>query len=334
MAQDRPTIDAFEGCILGHAVGDALGAPVEFMSLPEIRMAFGPDGLDEFVPWSGFPKGSYTDDTQMMRATAAGLLGAQRSWMDERMCDVAEVVHERYLEWLVTQDYPQERRFPGESTLTALGSGEMGTVDDPVSDSKGSGGIMRLAPVGLAFAPCRAFEVGAEIAAITHGHPTGYLSAAVYADVLSRVVRGAGLSEAIADARELLLGWDDYDETLEKLDMAVELFIAHTDLDEAIPLIGEGWIAEEALAISLLCALNFPEDWIEGVLSAVNITGDSDTTGALTGALMGARLGLHDIPGYLVRDVEDSAGLRRLADDLHAAFVEGAEVPWERYPGC
>lgn len=323
----------FRGCILGGAIGDALGAPVESLSSAEIRMTYGQEGVDDLQPWQGHPKGAWTDDTQMTIATAAGLLRAiSCDRVTKRTCDPAAKVWERYLGWRATQDDPAQRRGPGATCLDALASGKMGTVDDAINESKGSGGIMRVAPVGLAYLPERAFELGAETAAITHGHPTGWLAAGFFADVLARVVRGLELGAAIRETRELLLGWDDIDETLESVDVAVELFIADECIDEGIERIGEGWVAEEALGIALFCALNFPSDFAAGTLAAVNHGGDSDTTGCLTGALLGASLGVESIPGSWVVQVEDAKGLTRLADDLYAAFVGGQAPDAERYP--
>jgi ADP-ribosylglycohydrolase len=145
-------------------------------------------------------------------------------------------------------------------------------------------------------------------------------------------VRGQELQRAIRDSRELLLGWDDYDETLESVDRAVELFIADESIPSGIECLGEGWTAEEALGIALFCALNFPRDWAEGTLAAVNHDGDSDTTGSLTGALLGACLGVESIPGSWMTQVERGTQLAGLADDLYAGFVEGRTPDLGRYP--
>lgn len=321
----------FRGCILGGAIGDALGAPVESLSAAEIRLRFGQLGVDDLEAWDGRPKGSWTDDTQLAIATAEGelvALACERA--TKRVCDPTVAVWERYLAWHATQDDAAHRRGPGRTCLAALESGEMGTVDDPVNDSKGSGGIMRVAPAGLAYLPERAFEQAVEFASTTHGHPSGYLAAGFFADVVARVVRGQRLPQALRDTRELLLGWDGYEETLDAVDLAVELFIADETIDDGIERIGGGWTAEEALGIALFCALNFPEDFAEGTLAAVNHGGDSDTTGSLAGALLGASLGVESIPGSWVRRVERREELQRLADDLYAGFVLG-ETPGEAY---
>jgi len=193
--------------------------------------------------------------------------------------------------------------------------------------------VMRVAPVGLALAPERAFEVGVEVAALTHGHATGYLAAGFLADVVSRLVRGArGEHEyrstrggpvpgAIAETREVLLGYDDAEETLDAVDLAVELYISDADLDEAYGQLGEGWIAEEALAIGLFSAMNFPEHFDRGVLAAVNITGDSDSTGAITGAILGAALGEETLPTEWAEEVEGAAAIASLADRLFDGYV-------------
>jgi ADP-ribosylglycohydrolase len=295
------------------------------MTRRDILRVFGPDGVSGLEPWSvdevAFARGSYTDDTQMMLATARACLDAASAWRQTGILDVEGAAYGRYLEWYQTQDDPDARRRPGVTCLTALGSGDQGCMDDPINDRKGSGGIMRVTPIGVAFAPERAFEIAAEVAAVTHGHPAGFLSAGVFADVLSRAARGQGLPDAVADARETLLGFEDVDETLDALDRAVELYISDIHPVEGVQHLGEGWVAEEALAIAVFCALSYPEDWERGTLAAVNITGDSDTTGCLTGALLGASLGESALPLAWLDELEDAAEIAQLAGDVWNEFV-------------
>jgi len=92
--------------------------------------------------------------------------------------------------------------------------------------------------------------------------------------------------------------------------------------------LGEGWIAEEALAISLACALAYPEDWSSAVLLAVNHGGDSDSTGAITGALLGARLGMEAIPLAWSHDVECASELVAIADRLSDTVRGEASFSW------
>jgi ADP-ribosyl-[dinitrogen reductase] hydrolase len=100
---------------------------------------------------------------------------------------------------------------------------------------------------------------------------------------------------------------------------------------EQIEILGAGWVAEEALAISVYCAAT-AADFRSGVLSAVNHSGDSDSTGAITGNLLGTHLGLSAIGSDLLDPLEGRDTIQQIAADLHAFIVEGNEPDWERYP--
>src|SRR4051794_25508275 len=198
------------GCLLGGAIGDALGAPIEFDSLAEIRSRFGPDGLSDYAPAYG-GLGKITDDTQMTLFTAEGLIRANARSADRGIVNVAWIVWRAYCRWLVTQGGPDihdpdlgsavsgwlisnevlhSRRAPGNTCLSALTSERWGAPDRPINDSKGCGGVMRVAPVGLVASPDLAFSLGADVAAITHGHPSGYLAAGAFALVIAEVMNG------------------------------------------------------------------------------------------------------------------------------------------------
>ena len=166
-------LEKFRGCLLGLAIGDALGAPVEFDKLNAIRQRFGPQGITDLIPWHSLPAGSYTDDTQMTLATVHGMLAAHERGHTKGIVHWPSMVHHAYLDWLKTQDDPKQRRAPGNTCLDALRSGKMGTLDAPINNSKGCGGVMRNAPVGLGFRGAEAFHHGAEDAAVPHGPPSG-----------------------------------------------------------------------------------------------------------------------------------------------------------------
>ena len=138
----------FLGCIYGLAIGDALGAPVEFLSLDQIKRKYGQQGIREFDNWGGFPTGSYTDDTQMSLATAEGCIRAYQRWLSRGISHLPSVVHVRYMDWLKSQNDPYQRRAPGNTCLQALRSNKMGTIEEKINNSKGCGGVMRTAPLG------------------------------------------------------------------------------------------------------------------------------------------------------------------------------------------
>jgi ADP-ribosylglycohydrolase len=237
-----PTAESrVSGCLLGGAIGDAMGAPIEFLSLSEIQDKFGPQGLTSYEPAYRM-LGAITDDTQMALWTAEGLIRADNRFADRGICNVADVVHRAYLRWLNTQgvswdesssEWPgpsgwlirqgflHQRRAPGLTCLSALKSGECGGTDRPWNDTKGCGGIMRVAPVGLVSRD--AFRLGAELAAITHGHPTGYLAAGTFALIISEICKGLSLEQSISSALDELKSQENHHETLDAVQRALSL---------------------------------------------------------------------------------------------------------------
>ena len=191
--------DRYHGCLLSGAVGDALGAAVEFLSLTEIRHRHGPAGVTGYVPAYG-RLGAITDDTQMTLFTAEGLLRDQRHRRAARHArrDLARIP--RWLNtqedgqrpagqsdgWLTSRGFLHAERAPGNTCLSALRAGQPGTLLQRVNDSKGCGGVMRVAPTGLADG--NPFTLGCQAAALTHGHPSGYYSAGAFAVMVSELV--------------------------------------------------------------------------------------------------------------------------------------------------
>ncbi|MFG0318543.1 MAG: ADP-ribosylglycohydrolase family protein [Planctomycetota bacterium JB042] len=340
------------GCFLGGAVGDALGAPIEFASLDEIVAAHGIDGPADLGEAFGVA-GAITDDTQMTMFTVEGMLRALVRHDAKGICFPVGVVHHAYLRWLHTQGErsehplfaPEEfdgwlielgalhaRRAPGATCLSALTKAELGTKEAPVNDSKGCGGVMRVAPLGfLAVDP---FGFACEVAALTHGHPTGWLAAGFFAGLVGEVATGRPLGPAIVAARAALLREEGHEETLAAVDRALEHADLAPPLPESLPRLGEGWVAEEALALALFCALS-AEGFEDGVRLAVTHGGDSDSTGAMTGALLGALLGEEAIPARWLEAVELGDAISTLADDVVETLRgRGTEaLSWERYPG-
>jgi len=304
--------------MIGLAIGDALGAPVEHLRIDEIRTRYGPGGISDLRGWDGFPAGSFTDDTQMALATAEGCIAALRSGAQTGSMDPVGSVYQAYLGWLKTQQTPHERRGPGNTCLSALRSGVMGTIDAPINNSKGCGGVMRTAPAGLAFPPREAFKMGAEFAAITHGHPSGYLSAGFLAEVVAHAAAEVGLADAVDAAIHQLVRYEHHKETLFAVGSALDEAESDEPPAQVIPRLGEGWVGEEALAISLYCALRHQDSYTKAVLAAVNHSGDSDSTGAICGALMGTLLGEEGIPAKWRRLVEKADYIQRLSDELFA----------------
>jgi ADP-ribosylglycohydrolase len=367
--QQRRTVRGrFLGCLLGGAVGDALGAPVEFMTRAEILRRFGPNGITQYAPAYG-GLGTITDDTQMTLFTAEGLI---RGWVRgcfKGITTYSGVTAHAYLRWLQTQgerpscdigfgaDEPgwlfqqrqlHNRRAPGNTCLSALRA--MSSLGEPArNDSKGCGGVMRVAPVGLfvwslglSESPQDSVRLGTELAALTHGHPTGALTGGALALLILALTDGVSLPEALAASKAMLQEEPGSEETLRAIEMAEQLAMSGMPHEDAIARLGSGWIAEEALAISIYCAL-VARNFRHGVILAVNHDGDSDSTGSIAGNLLGAMYGVKAIPAEWLESLELRDVISELAEDLYA--FKGWEIGeysrneelnqriWSKYPG-
>lgn len=336
----RCSEEAYSACFLGGAIGDALGSKIEFMDMVAIRKAYGEQGVDDLV------EHEFTDDTQMTLFTAEALL---RYHLQSERSDLRLQLslYHAYLRWLYTQDEkidPSLRRgwllqqpalfqqkAPGLTCLNALNSGKMGSRDYAINDSKGCGGVMRVAPIGLYFYrdPEKAFRIGADAAAITHSHQSGYLSAGYFAALIALLVSGEKLESAAVQILELLRSYPRHEEVLEHVDRALNMAaggIAVTP--ERLEQMGVKWpgaTGEEALAMSLFCALRFQENYRAGVLAAVNHSGDSDSTGTIVGQILGLLNGLEALPKDWIGKLKMADVVRTMAADLYA--VTQAQIP-------
>lgn len=314
------------GCLLGGAIGDALGAPVEFMSLARIRSTYGDGGVADLEP-----DGWVTDDTQMTLFTVEALIEhAEQGTVGGPTAQV----YSAYLRWLRTQNDQQPpadatglaaepwlyaRRAPGNACLSGLSSGGMGTLASPVNPrSKGCGTVMRAAPFGLvrSVGPKSAFEHALHGSLLTHGHPTGYLAAGAFAAIVRLLLDGIGLPVAVQGALDLLATYDHHRETSVALRAAIELADSGAPTAEKLEELGGGWIAEEALAIGVYAALchQEPGGFADAVRLAVSHSGDSDSTGSICGNLLGAQFGEPALPSPWVARVEGRESIQRLAD--------------------
>lgn len=333
------------GCLLGGAIGDALGAPIEFMSLSEIQQKYG-KGMIQDLETGSWGRGAVTDDTQMMLFTLEGLIRGYMRYFDRGFADLCTVLHHAYQRWLVTQgvktdlDLPRyvfsgwllenrelyNSRAPGNTCITALiNATGPGRHDNRLNNSKGCGGIMRVAPVGLMMLD--AFSEGVTSAAITHCHPTGYLAAGYFAELIKLLAKEElGLREAAEESLKPLQKWDVKDrfEVVEAVLAAFRLAEQGCPTAEKIEQLGEGWVAEEALSIALYCAL-VAKDFRHGVLLAINHGGDSDSTGMLAGNLLGAIHGLDGIPKEWQKQVEFGDLISEMVDDALVVLNEDHE---------
>ncbi|ROO88779.1 ADP-ribosylglycohydrolase [Actinocorallia herbida] len=332
------------GCVVAGAIGDALGAGVEFQSLAQIRGTHGPDGVAGPLPCYGVDGAVVTDDTQMTLFTLEGLLRASAGADDG---EIAESVHRAHRRWYATQRlsgpgrgpvtlpdagtvdldgglsdavWLYAQRAPGNACLSGLTSPRRGTPGHPANpDSKGCGAVMRSAPFGLvpAWSPARAFALAAECGAQTHGHPTGHLAAAAFAAIVRHLLSGDDVARAVGHTLDLLEAHPQGGETRSAIVGAVAAASNGAPSAERLESLGEGWVAEEALAMSVYCALVHADDLPAALLLAVNHSGDSDSTGAITGNLLGLRHGRAALPDVWLNALEG----RTTIEGISSAFA-------------
>lgn len=293
------------GGLLGGALGDAFGYPLEFRSWAQIHETFGEAGMTEPRVRDG--RLHVSDDTQMTLFTADGLLAAVAAGSPEAPDRPLARIRHAYLAWFRTQrdewalgarDIRQYRelwavRAPGSTCLAALKAGARGTPSQPINDSKGSGAVMRVAPIGLmpALDADAAFHLAHAAAALTHGHPAGRLSAAAFASLLRDLLADTPLTAALRRMERRLETTTDGEEVLPKVRAARALAASDAPAHEAITTLGQGWQGDEALAIGLYAALK-ADSFEDALRLAANHDGDSDTTAALAGQIWGTLYGV------------------------------------------
>ena len=345
-------LDKVRGCLFGGAVGDALGYPIEFMKEDAIRNKYGSQGI---TAYDIDKRTGISDDTQMSLFTATGLLvGDTRGCLRGLQGSPAAYVYNTYMDWLKTQevpygttktdDYKQHswlmdvpelyaQRVPGNTCINALKELKYQSyygfrdIYTKRNDSKGAGGIMRVAPLALSNGGQNKLDSldsdGAEIAMITHCHSLGYMPAAFLTHVINRIVypqKDMMLEEIIIEARDTITRIYEDDDNLHTLLKIVNLSLrlSSNDCDDLtnIHQIGEGWVAEETLGIALYCALRYRNDFSKGIIASVNHKGDSDTTGAVAGNILGALNGYDAMEDKWKKDLELADVILEVADDL------------------
>ena len=357
-------LDRTLGCMVGGAVGDALGYAVEFESWPQIRRKYGAGGIRGFqLDKRGLAP--ISDDTQMSLFTASGiLLGMTRGYTRGIAGRIDTYCQWSYLDWLHTQEWSSRRedvrvdswlmdvpelyarRAPGNTCLSALRSLEKGKPVE--NDSCGCGGVMRTAPMAL-LSYIHSYSQGnadycdmcaAEAARITHKHPLGFMPSAVLNRILmgimaGRVTDGTSLADIVEDSITALAGiksaeegktygerWPGYvAKQQDIIRKAIGLACSDTPDVVAIESLGGGWTGHEALAIAIYSAVKHSHSFEEAVTSAVNHSGDSDSTGAICGNIAGCLLGRKAIPSKFTDTLELVDVIEEIAHDLWTGCI-------------
>ena len=363
--------DSIRGCLMAGAAGDALGYEVEFMSRRSILSRFGENGITKFALDSN-GKALISDDTQMTLFTANGMLmGLTRGYMRGIGGRPEKYVDGAYLDWYYTQtgrkcemliddwhptwlrDLPEmaQLRAPGNTCLSACEN--LFRHEEVRNNSKGCGGIMRVAPMALLVdqSPdsgryyCSLEDLaegGCYIAEQTHQHPLGFLPAGLLTVLLYKLLpltpaqAQDNIDNIVSETLSILdvIRVGKYEEDKKYLKELTEkaVRLAHSDISDAdaIRELGEGWVAEETWAIALYCAIRHIDSVEDAIIASVNHDGDSDSTGSVCGNIMGSIYGYEHIKErnifcpegkQLEETLELSEIILALADDLSTGCI-------------
>jgi len=326
------------GCLYGAALGDALGAATEFLSVPKILARFPPHGPQE-------PPGNparVTDDTQMALAVGDALVAAPLPYAPESL---SKHLRAAFVRWLHD---PENNRAPGRTCITACHRLERGEnwVNASVINSKGCGANMRVMPVAFLGADAETRSAIAQFqAAHTHGHPTALAASDLTTFVIVDLASGQPTTGLLARVRQyaesqrriyhqtwlgdlwtrfdqprsaeayIERGWEECLDVVRRVEAAAA--VTHPSEDPCQP-VGEGWIAEEAFGVALLCFLMFPNDPVSTIRRAAVTAGDSDSIACIAGAFAGAYHGIEAWPSDWIERIEYREQLLTLGEALFA----------------
>lgn len=330
------------GCFVAGAAGDALGYEVEFLHLTQIQKRFG-EGIKDYVLHGGVAQ--FSDDTQMTLFTAEGILNGIKAVGADRPESLLPYIKDAYLAWYSTQteamhtiagsslcDHSSlwDRRAPGNTCMSAMYNISIGKSAD--NNSKGCGGVIRVAPIGVAgaihhWSVSDTMRLAGSAAALTHLHPDSTYASALCAGIIKCLIESdidtskIGFHQIIKHAlTELQSVYGADAKHMERFAAYIDRAIktADSDLDDAqaIKTIGEGWVGDEALAIAIFSVYRHIDSIEDCLVCAVNHDGDSDSTGAIAGNILGAILGYSRIPAKYIDNLELRSLLVETAEKL------------------
>jgi ADP-ribosylglycohydrolase len=314
------------GGIIGTAIGDALGVPVEFRSRASIK----DDPVSGMRGWGTHnqPPGTWSDDTSMTLCVLESLVKAGWDIDDQAV---------RFTRWLSRAHLTAHDEVfdAGSSTVQAIdriADGyaplEAGCFEE---SSNGNGSLMRNLPAALYCAFTADDEqmcarVG-ETSAITHAHPRSRLGCVIHAFIISELLNGDNPGEAILHTRgrlERVLT-----ESLPGVEMNREIDAYHWLLNCNLELAEEHEIASSGYVVDTLTAaawsLLTSSSFTECVLKAVNLGDDTDTTGAVAGGLAGVCWGIESIPADWIGTLAKSEMIASMADDFSDCLISVKE---------
>lgn len=345
-----PLKSAYLGCLLGMAAGDAMGAPVDKTTWREIRADYGPGGLLGYDLTGGGP--AVTSHTQLCAFTGNGLLlGQTRERLNGRAAPYARYIALSQKEWANAQkrwstlqrtycwvywvEEFRTRRCGDSRMMDALALEHIGTPEEPINRLDGPGSLTSAVAAGL-FAPGDPQRLGAEAVALTYGKPNAFIAGAITANLVGKFLKNnelplmRQLEMVLKEADAMFRGtWPQTLDVIRTVIRAVELARSGGSRQIAMEELICG-NAAQVLAGAVYALLTCGDDFDAAMITAVNHSGRSSAVAALTGAFLGAKLGVEGIPDFYLEGLEVSAALEELAEDLFAGCPAHIDLEWDR----
>ncbi len=329
-------VSNFRGCLLGLAVGDAMGYTVDTLSWEEICENYGPNGLLGYDLQEEYAQ--VTSYTQVAAYCANGLLLGLARGKQALLPYVALALRE----WGQRQHFPRSpekthcwvaqlpelrrRHCRDNWVLDAMRFETLGTLEKPLNRASAPGSLTAAAMVGLLYDPARMTPdqlgtLAAQITALTHGSPEAYLSGAVLAYSLAGILQAPQkpLPEQFLQAAQAVEAQFACQEAQavsaqvhKALELAKDLKLTSLEAMTALNCSSAGECLAGAVYASTAHCLNFDE----AMIAAVNHSGRSAAVGAMTGALLGAKMGAEALPEFYLESLECTGALSTLAEDL------------------
>ena len=354
--------DTYRGCLLGLAIGDAMGYPADTKTWPQIQEEYGPYGLMGYDLRNGYAE--ISSHTQIAAFSCNGLLlGLTRGQVYGKMAPFVRYAALAQQEWAAGQrryDQPsrnhcwvfrvpemRQRHCTDTRMVETLNRGRLGSLEDPVNKHDTPASLASAIAAGL-FADtgklkqAEADRLGAECVAVTHGHPLAFLPGAMTAHLISGCLRHPDrplrllIKDALSALQEQFVR--EYPRevgqvtalTEQAMSLAEERLMRPVDAMERLKCDTGAEILAGALYAVLLCE----EDFDNAMVIAVNHSGRSAAVSCLTGAILGARLGEQMLPEFYMDGLYIADALRDLADDLVTGcpMVQGSllfDCDWE-----
>ena len=334
----------YRGCLLGMAVGDAMGYTVDDRSLEQIRQDYGPEGLLGYDLVNGCA--DVSSYTQLAAFAGNGLLlGLTRGQMLGKMAPLlryVEVAHREWAYsqrrwgqpprnycWLLRKRELSQHNCVDTRMLDTLNREKPGSLEDPINNYNTPASLTAAVGVGMFFNKDRGGRMerdrlGAEAVALTHGSPTAFLAGAMLSHLISRILAHPEapldrlIKEAVVKIRDQF--GHEYSQAYDLLNLIRSAVAYSQAYDVSSVEVMERLKCETAaqvMAGAVYACLVSKEDFDSAMIVAVNHSGCSAAVGAVVGAILGARLGEDALPEFYIECLEPAEVLRELADDLY-----------------